>query len=85
MNSRGWTPLCAAAWKDTHSLVMWLLDEKGTGVYDTLANGRGFSPFHLAKTPDILKALLNAFLTRGTDALPPDLLAWHVKRTAMRS
>ena len=58
----GLTPLIAAASiKESLSLVVWLLDEKGADVNGTMADGT--SAFHAAGSLDILTALLD----RGAD------------------
>jgi hypothetical protein len=63
----GDTPLVAAAWKHIHSLVVWLLDEKGADV-NVIGSDGGL---HVAASLDILIALLD----RGAGELlvvPPD-------------
>jgi len=59
----GLTPLITAVSKmEVLSMVVWLLDEKSADVNATIANGN--TPLHLAKTPDIVAALLD----RGADS-----------------
>jgi len=59
----GLTPLITAVSKmEGLSMVVWLLDEKSADVNATIANGN--TPLHLAKTPDIVAALLD----RGADS-----------------
>jgi len=61
-NRNGHTPLIAAAChRDSQSLVVWLLEEKGADVNALSRDGN--TPLHIASSPDVITALLD----RGAD------------------
>lgn len=74
---RGFTPLAVAAWKQEHSLLVWLLDKKGADVNSIADYGRTALLF--AASVEVLNALLD----RGGDPIRPSRdgelpLMWHV-------